>query len=72
MSTPVPQIDLGDIVTLRKPHPCGSAQWRVTRLGVDIGLVCCGCGRRVLLPRGKFNKQLKKIERRADQNPSSN
>jgi len=59
------QIDLGDIVRLRKKHPCGSSEWEVVRLGVDIGLVCQGCGRRILLPRSKFNKQCKAIVRRA-------
>ena len=54
-----PEIKLGDIVRLRKAHPCGSDQWRIDRLGVDIGLVCLGCQRRVLLPRSKFNKQFK-------------
>jgi hypothetical protein len=57
----VPQIKLDDIVRLRKPHPCGSYDWRVVRLGTDIGLVCTRCRRRVLLPRSKFNKQLKAI-----------
>ncbi len=61
MSKPLPQIYLDDTVRLRKPHPCGSYEWTVVRLGVDIGLVCTNCGRRVLLPRAKFNKQLKTI-----------
>lgn len=61
------QINLGDIVRLRKKHPCGSSEWQVVRLGVDIGLVCQGCGRRILLPRSKFNKQCKAIVRRADE-----
>lgn len=55
------EIHLGDIVQLRKKHPCGSFEWEVVRLGTDIGLVCRGCRRRILLPRGEFNKQLKKI-----------
>lgn len=55
------EIELNDLVRLRKQHPCGSTDWRVVRLGVDIGLVCLGCGRRILLPRGKFNKQFKQI-----------
>jgi hypothetical protein len=55
------QIDLGDIVRLRKKHPCGSYEWQVVRLGVDIGLVCQGCGRRILIPRSTFNKRLKKV-----------
>ncbi len=55
------EIHLGDIVRLRKKHPCGSDEWEVVRLGADIGLVCRGCRRRILLPRGDFNKQLKAI-----------
>ena len=53
------EIELNDTVRLRKKHPCGSIDWRVVRLGVDIGLVCLGCDRRILLPRSKFNKQFK-------------
>jgi hypothetical protein len=62
MHTP---IALGDVVRLRKKHPCGSYEWEVVRLGVDIGLVCQGCGRRILLPRSDFNKRLKQIVERA-------
>lgn len=54
-------IRLGDIVRLRKEHPCGSSEWEVVRLGADIGLVCQGCGRRVLLPRSQFQKRLKSV-----------
>ncbi len=53
------EVNLGDVVRLRKPHPCGSYEWDVVRLGADIGLICKGCGRRVLLPRGEFNKRYK-------------
>jgi hypothetical protein len=52
-------------VRLRKPHPCGGFEWEVVRLGADIGLVCRSCGRKVLLPRGEFNKRLKTIVKRA-------
>jgi hypothetical protein len=55
------QISLGDIVRLQKKHPCGSYEWQVVRLGVDIGLVCQGCGRRIMIPRSTFNKRLKKV-----------
>jgi hypothetical protein len=55
------ELGLGDIIRLRKKHPCGSFDWRVVRLGVDIGLVCQGCGRRILLPRSTVNKRLKSI-----------
>lgn len=50
---------LGDIVRLRKPHPCGSYDWTVVRLGADIGLRCHGCQRKVLLPRRQLEKRLK-------------
>lgn len=53
------QIVIGDVVRLRKPHPCGSHDWTVVRLGADIGLRCHGCGRRVLLPRRDLEKRLK-------------
>ncbi len=55
------EIHLGDIVRLRKKHPCGSTDWEVVRVGADIGLVCQECQRKVMLPRGTFNKRLKTI-----------
>ncbi len=59
MPTMVLEIRMGDVVRLRKPHPCGSYEWQVVRLGADIGMVCSGCGRRVLLPRREFEKRVK-------------
>ena len=56
-----PQVKTGDIVQLRKKHPCGSDRWEVVRVGVDIGLVCRACGRRIMLPRSKFNRRCKAI-----------
>jgi hypothetical protein len=50
---------LGDVVRLRKPHPCGGFDWTVMRLGADIGLRCHGCSRRVLLPRSELERRLK-------------
>ncbi|MEN8098668.1 MAG: DUF951 domain-containing protein [Chloroflexota bacterium] len=55
------KINLDDMVQLRKKHACGGDVWRVTRLGTDIGLVCSTCGRRIMIARGKFNRQLKAI-----------
>lgn len=52
---------LGDKVQLRKKHPCGSDVWTVVRTGADIGLVCDGCGRRVMLERPTFRKRVKKV-----------
>lgn len=53
------EVYLDDIVRLRKVHPCGSYEWRVVRLGADIGLKCLKCGHRILLPRSTFERRLK-------------
>lgn len=53
------ELFLDDVVRLRKPHPCGSYDWTVVRLGADIGLRCQGCSRRVLLPRRELERRLK-------------
>lgn len=58
LKAPVP-FYIDDIVRLRKPHPCGSYDWLVVRIGADIGLRCLTCGRRVLLPRRTLEKRLK-------------
>jgi hypothetical protein len=60
------EINLGDTVRLRKKHPCGSTDWKVVRVGADIGLVCLECQRKIMLPRGTFNKRLKTILKHAD------
>jgi hypothetical protein len=59
-------LGLNDRVRLRKPHPCGSTDWRVVRLGADIGLKCEGCGRRVLLPRSEVEKRIKQVLSKGD------
>ena len=51
---------IGDIVEMKKGHPCGSNEWEIIRLGADIKIKCCGCGRIVMLPRNKFEKSVKK------------
>lgn len=50
---------IDDIVRLRKPHPCGADQWRIVRLGADIGIRCLGCQHRVLIPRSTFERRIK-------------
>src|SRR5690606_33516314 len=50
---------LGDVVQMRKPHPCGDDRWEVLRTGMDFRIKCLGCGRVVMLPRRKFEKQVK-------------
>jgi len=52
---------------MRKTHPCGSVRWEVVRVGADIGMVCCTCGRRVLLPRRKFARQVRKFIHRGEE-----
>lgn len=56
-------VRVGDRVRLRKPHPCGGDEWEVTRIGADIGIRCLTCGRRLMLPRPKFEKQVKSLSR---------
>jgi hypothetical protein len=55
------ELHLDDVLRLRKPHPCGGYEWRVVRLGADIGLVCLTCGRRVMLTRREVEKRTKAI-----------
>ena len=56
-------IRIGDILTLKKKHPCGSDRWQVLRIGADFRLRCLGCGREVMGPRSNFEKSLRKLER---------
>lgn len=64
------EIYLDDVVRLRKPHPCGSSEWRVVRLGADIGLKCLGCGRKVLLPRSVLQRRIKAFVSRGQPPPN--
>jgi hypothetical protein len=59
-------VQIDDLVRLRKPHPCGSYEWRVVRIGADIGLKCQVCGRRILMDRRTFRKRVKTVIRRSD------
>jgi len=60
------EINLGDIVRLRKAHPCGSYEWEVVSVGADIGIKCLKCHRRVLLERGVFERRLKELISKSD------
>ena len=55
------EIKLGDVVRLRKPHPCGSYEWEVVRMGTAVGLKCLKCHRRVLLARDVLRRRLKDL-----------
>ena len=57
----IESFDLGDIVEMKKQHPCGSKNFEVIKLGADIKIKCTGCGRIIMLPRSKFQKDAKKL-----------
>ncbi len=54
-------LSLGDVVQMRKTHPCGSDRWVITRTGADVKIRCLGCGRVVMLDRPEFEKRVRKI-----------
>jgi len=55
------EYDLGSLIKTKKPHPCGTDEWKVVRLGADIKIECTKCGRVVMLDRSKFEKRIKKV-----------
>lgn len=56
------QLKLGDIVIMKKQHPCGSREFEITRLGVDYKLRCLNCDREVMIPRIKAEKSIKEVK----------
>jgi len=56
-------IRVGDVLVMKKPHPCGSGEWDVLRVGADFRLRCRGCGHEVMGARGKFEKNVRQIRR---------
>jgi hypothetical protein len=66
MATPL-ELNLDDVLRLKRAHPCGGTDWQVTRLGADIGLRCLTCGRRVLLERPVLEKRLKQFVSRSNE-----
>ena len=56
-------IHVGDVLKMKKAHPCGSQEWSVLRVGMDFKLCCMGCGHDVMLPRAKAEKNIRKILR---------
>ena len=55
------EFKVGDVVRMKKAHPCGSSNWEITRTGMDFGLRCCGCGHHVMMPRIKFAKAVREV-----------
>lgn len=56
-------VQVGDRLTMKKAHPCGSKQWKVLRTGMDFRLKCEGCGHEIMVPRSKAEKNIRQIER---------
>ena len=54
---------LGDVIVMKKPHPCGSKEFVITRLGADLKIRCIGCEREMMLPRSKVEKNIKEIKK---------
>lgn len=54
-----PKISVGDVFRMKRPHPCGGREWRVFRVGADIGIECLTCRRRVMLERRRFESRAK-------------
>jgi hypothetical protein len=54
-------LHLGDVVRLKKPHPCGEDRWEVLRVGADVRIRCLGCGRMVLVPRPRLERRVREV-----------
>jgi len=59
MGVPITPVRVGDIVRLKKPHPCGANEWEVLRVGADIKLQCLACERQVMLERYDFDRRFR-------------
>jgi len=57
----IAKFNVGDVVQLKKAHPCGENKWEVMRIGVDFKIKCLGCERQVWLPRRDFERRVKKV-----------
>jgi hypothetical protein len=67
MPTPIVPVKTGDVVRLKKPHPCGANSWEIVRVGMDIGLRCTGCDRKVMLVRSEFDRRFRGFVERANE-----
>ncbi len=57
------EIQIGDIIRMKKNHPCGSFDWEVLRVGADFRLKCLGCGHQIMIPRRQAEKNIKKVQK---------
>ena len=58
--------ELGDIVEMKKQHPCGTNEWKIIRMGADVRIKCEGCQHSVMIPRREFEKKMKKVIKTAE------
>ena len=59
------KFEVGDVIRMKKPHPCGSSEWEILRVGADFRLKCQGCGNQVMVPRRLVEKNTKEIRKKA-------
>lgn len=63
---------VGQIVKMRKGHPCGGDLWRIIRIGMDFRIKCVKCGRSILLPRQRFERKVKEVVQEPEDNMGGN
>ena len=59
------EYEVGDIVKLKKQHPCGSQEWEILRVGADFRMKCMGCGHQVMMPRRQVEKSTRELKNAA-------
>lgn len=59
------RFDIGDVIRMKKAHPCGSHEWEVLRVGADFRLKCVGCGHQIMVPRKLVEKNTKEIRKKS-------
>ena len=59
------EFEIGSVIKMKKPHPCGENRWEILRVGMDFRIRCTKCGREVMVPRSKIEKNIKKVVREA-------
>ncbi len=64
-------VQIGDILTMKKQHPCGESRWEVLRIGADFRIRCLGCKREVMAPRSKIERNIRKILRPGEEAPAN-
>lgn len=56
-------LKVGEIIKLKKQHPCGSSEWEILRVGMDFRLKCCGCNHQIMIPRKQVEKNIKSVRK---------